>query len=32
MIGDEEGELEGLVPFLFIVALLVVAFLMDFFM
>ena len=32
MIGDEEGELEGLAPFLFVVALLAVAFLMDFFM
>ena len=29
MIGDEEGELEGLGPFLFIVALLVVSFVLD---
>ena len=29
MIGDEQGELEGLLPFLFIVALLAVSFVLD---
>lgn len=29
MIGDEEGELEGLGPFIFLVVLLAVAFVMD---
>ena len=29
MIGDEEGELEGLLPFLFVVALLAVSFVLD---
>ena len=29
MIGDEEGELEGLGPFLFLVAILAVSFVLD---
>lgn len=29
MIGDEDGELEGLLPFLFVVALLAVSFVLD---
>ena len=29
MIGDDEGELEGLAPFLFVVALLAVSFVLD---
>ena len=29
MIGDEEGELEGLKPFLFLVAILAVSFVLD---
>lgn len=29
MIGDEEGELEGLLPFLFLVVLLAVSFVLD---
>ena len=29
MIGDDQGELEGLGPFLFIVALLAVSFVLD---
>lgn len=32
MTGDEEGELEGLKPFLVIVALLILSFVMDFFL
>lgn len=29
ILGDEQGELEGLVPFVFVVALLVVSFVLD---
>lgn len=29
MIGDEDGELEGLGPFLFLVAILAVSFVLD---
>lgn len=32
MIGDEEGELEGLGPFLFMVGICLVGFIIDFFM